>query len=308
MNILVTGATGFIGLNLIKKLSQNKDYNISCLLRRSSNVKKLSSYKVKLHFADITSENDLDKITEKFDVIFHCAAYVDDKNREKLFKVNVLGTENICKLALRLGAGKLIYISSVAVVSGNPQVPLTENLPYRATNLYGESKIEAEKIAVAYRKAGLSIAIIRPCMVYGEEEPHMMRQILKSIKRRLFPIINGGKNKFHLVYIQNVVDLMIFCLSNDKAFEESLFIADNEVLTVKEVFTIFSQVIGAKPPLVIPKKLTAILCLIPIWGRKIKFFTKDRAYSVERIKSLGFVPAYPAKESLERSARYLMNN
>ena len=81
MNILVTGATGFIGRNLVEELAKQKDNSIYCLVRPTSNISPLKFYKVKFIYADITSKQSLDKIKQKFDIVFHCAALVDDKSR-----------------------------------------------------------------------------------------------------------------------------------------------------------------------------------------------------------------------------------
>jgi len=148
--------------------------------------------------------------------------------------------------------------------------------------------------------------ILRPCMVYGEGEPHMLRQLLTLLKFKIFPLINGGRNKFHLVYVKNVVDAMIFSLNKDEFLKEAFFVADNEVLTVKEVFTILSKAINLSPPWNLPRGLTPFLLNIPLVGKRLRFFLKDRVYSIEKIKNLGFRPTYSAEEALIKSARYFL--
>jgi len=209
---------------------------------------------------------------------------------------------------VRLKVKRLVYLSSVVVVSANTQIPLVEDLPYKASNLYGESKIEAEKIALTYRKAGLPIVILRPPMVYGEEEPHALKSLLSSLKKRWIPLINDGQNRWHIVYVKNVVAAMIFSLKDKKFLKGTYFVADDEVFTTKEVMEIMAKAIGAKPPFRLPSMATSVLKCIPIAGRKVSFFTKDRVYSIERIKSLGFKNPYSARVSLAKSAHYRLNS
>ncbi len=305
-NVLVTGSTGFIGRHLVEELSRRGEYNIFCLVRDSLKAESLRGYGAKFIYADITQEESLKKLLGyRIDFLFHCAGCVKG-NKALLYKINVSGTENICRLAEDLNVERMVYLSSVAVVSGNNTVPLYEDLPYKATSIYGESKIEAEKRVFDYRKKGLRTVILRPCMVYGEGEPHMLRQLLTLLKFKIFPLINGGRNKFHLVYVKNVVDAMIFSLNKDEFLKEAFFVADNEVLTVKEVFTILSKAINLSPPWNLPRGLTPFLLNIPLVGKRLRFFLKDRVYSIEKIKNLGFRPTYSAEEALIKSARYFL--
>ena len=307
MNVLITGSTGFIGRFLVRRLSKG-NFNILCLVRNKEKAKTLEPLGVKFIYADITQDASLEKIlNHRIDVIFHCAGYVKNRNRNLLYKINVLGTENICRLAKKLNVERMVYLSSVSVVSGNDCAPLYEDLPYNATNIYGESKIEAEKKVIDYRKKGLRSVILRPCMVYGEGEPHMLGLLLRLLKFRLLPLIGGGRKKFHLVYVKNVVEAMIFSLNNDEFLKETVFVADNEVLTIKEVFTILSRAINLSAPWNVPAALNPFLLNTPFIGKRLEFFLKNRVYSIERIKSLGFDSLYPAEQSLTRSARYFLD-
>jgi nucleoside-diphosphate-sugar epimerase len=304
-NILITGATGFIGRHLAQRLIKDNAYNIFCLVRNLKKADFLYNWGAKLIPGDITDKASLRVLGDyEIDTTFHCAAYVNDKNLKLLHKVNVLGTENVCDLSLKLGVRQMVYLSSVAVVSGNTSVPLTENLSYCATNRYGESKIEAEKMALDYRRRGLKMIILRPPMVYGEDEPHMLRFLLFLLKHRLLPLV-GGRNRLHLAYVENVIAAMIFSLDKEIFYKDSFFVADNESLTVKEIFMIFSKTIGAKPPWIVPDYLKPLILHLPYFGKRISFFLKDRVYNIEKIKAAGFNPPYSAEESLMRSAKEL---
>ena len=303
MKILITGATGFIGRNIAEELRKDGE-EVYALVRKTSKIDFLQQLGVKFVYADITDCDSLYAVTSKFDAVFHCAAYVDDKNWKKLLLVNVTGTENICKLCLRLEVRQLVYLSSVAVVSGHFQVPLVEDLPYSATNLYGISKIKAEEIVWDYRKKGLRSVILRPPMVYGEGEPHLLKFILFLLKHRIFPIIDAGRNKLHLGYVKNVAQAAVMALHNEEFLKSAYFVGDKEVLTVSQIYLILAQAISARKPFVLPEGLTPFLRNIPWLGRKIGFFIKDRVYDISRIERLGYKPVYKAEEALVRSARY----
>jgi len=310
MKILVSGATGFIGRNLVKELVKRGN-EVYCLVRRISprvnflkeidtGDNEYKSPRLNLIYGDITDKESLAKIEGDFKVFFHCAGAVENRNWRRLYMVNVKGTENVCELALRLGVERLIYLSSVAVVSGNSEVPLYEDLPYKSTNLYGESKIEAEKKVLDARKKGLRVCILRPCMVYGREEPHLLNLLLFLLKYRLFPLLEEGKHLWHLVYIGNLINALILALNNDKLLEKVFFVADEDILTVKEVLFTLCGAIGAKPPFSLPNRFTPLLLSLPYF-KKLKFFLKDRVYSIERIKSVGYRSLYRTKDALRES-------
>jgi len=307
-NILITGATGFIGKYLVELLYERGARNIYCLIRNSKKAEALKPYGVNLVYGDITDKNSLKKLFDyKIDIIFHCAACVENKNSKLLHKVNVEGTINICELSMQLGIERMVYLSSVAVISGNKDTPLVEDLPYKATNLYGESKIEAEKEVFKYRARGLRVVILRPCMVYGAGEPHMMKLLIFLLKYRLFPLLNQGRNKFHLVYVKNVVEAMVFSLNDEDFLNGTFFIADKDVLTSYEVFNIMSEAARAPKPVILSHRSQKFLILLPYIGKKLKFFLKDRVYSTKRIESLGFAMPYSSRESLIESTQELVD-
>lgn len=306
MNILVTGATGFIGRHLVAKLLQQNEHSIFCLVRNPLKAKFFQQKGALLIHGDITDKSSLEKILRhQIDIVYHCAACVDSRNPAFLNKTNVEGTENVCNLASALSVKCMVYLSSVAVVSGHDCVPLTEDLPYSATNAYGKSKILAEKKVLYYRNKGLPAVILRPPMVYGEDEPHLMRFLLFLLKHRLLPLLDSGIHKLHLVYVENVVAAMLYCLGKKEFLEGTFFVADREVLEVREIFAAFAKGLEAGTAFSSPAWFKNIMLSLPWVGKKMRFFVKDKVYSTERIQALGFRQPYPAYESLVRSARQL---
>ncbi len=304
MNIFVTGATGFIGSYLTDRLVKD-GHRVHALVRSTSKTGLLRSQGVGLIEGDITDEKSLERVlAHKIDAVFHCAASISNDNRKRLYRVNVLGTENICKLCLKLNTARLVYVSSVAVVSGNDCSVLTEGLPYRATNLYGESKIEAEKKVMEFREKGLRAAILRPPVVYGEGEPHALNKILYLLRRRLLPFFGQANEKWHLAYVKNVVDALVMALDKKSFLEGTFFVADDEALTVREIFTVLSEAIGAPRPYTCPKRLNSLLLKAPYIGKRIAFLLKERVYDLGMIRSLGFRPRHTIRECLPASARH----
>ena len=251
---------------------------------------------------DITDEVSL-KGVPPVEVIFHCAALVEDRDLEKLLKVNLAGTENVCRLALRLGVKRLVYLSSVAVACGNHRLPLTEDLPYCPTNLYGVSKVEAEQRVLEFRAQGLPAAIIRPGPVYGEGEPHLSGRLFFLLKRRLLALPERGKRKMHMVYVKNLCGLLLSAMEDPRFLDGTFFSADEDALSYAEVFGILARSAGVPAPAGIPDCFTALISSLPVIGPKYKSLCQDRVYDISRIRALGYHDRVPAREALERMGR-----
>ncbi|MFA6383828.1 MAG: NAD(P)-dependent oxidoreductase [Candidatus Omnitrophota bacterium] len=308
MRILVTGATGFIGGFLVDDLLA-AGHEIFAVARRESNRQPLIDKGVKLIEADLSDEQSLQVLKQyPIEIVYHCAGLVEDKDLSKLYRANVAGTDNICKYALEQRAQRFIYLSSVATVSGNEEVPLTEDLPYNATNLYGLSKLEAESLVLEYRRHGLPVVIMRPSMVYGEGEPHAFDTIMRLLRYRCLPLIDEGRHKMHIAYVRNLSRALALALYDNRFLEGSFFVADNEVLTQRQIFSILSRVVTGKDPVSLPGWLTPALTSLPFLGKKFKSFVKDREYDIGRLKAVGFIHPFTAQEGLRKSAEYWLKN
>ncbi len=303
MKILVTGATGFIGKRLSKRLVQN-GYEVICTGRMLSKLGPLLD-KVRAIRLDIEDPAVFREVLgiERPDMVFHCAALVNDNSPlDKLMRVNRGGTRNVLDACVKEDIEKVVYLSSISVINGNPQTPLTDDLPYSATNQYGESKIAAERIAFLYRKKGLKISIIRPVMVYGEDEPHLLGLLSRLIRRRLLPVVGSGCNKLQLVSVDNVVDVMMLALDNDAAYDGTYIVADKEILTAKEFIRYIAKVQNAPLPFDVPDNVVSFLARLPFIAKKVSFFKKERTYSIQRIiENLGYIPKVSTRDGLKKA-------
>jgi nucleoside-diphosphate-sugar epimerase len=308
MRILVTGATGFIGKNLVKYLLP-EGHEVIALVRKTSRTDFLKEMNVPLVTADITDAEAVDAVFRETrpEAVFHCAARVIDNNEARLYKDNVSGTVNICKACYKYDVVRLVYLSSVAVIGGNPQVPLTDDLPYKASNPYGRSKIEAERVVMDFRRKGLSVSIIRPCIVYGEDEPHAFGRVLSLVDSRRIPVLDIPEMdcRLHLVYIDNLVQILGLALEKDEAAGGTFMAADREIITLRKALEILYDELGKGPPPVIPAKLARFFMFVPLLRKKISRILKDRVYDTTRaVRLLGYDPVVSVEEGLRRMTRH----
>lgn len=308
MRVLVTGATGFIGRYLVKRLVE-EDHEVICLVRKTSKIDFLKKLEVEFVVGDILNAREVDNLflKEKPEAVFHCAAKVLGKDESELLAVNAESTRNICRACYNFNVRRLIYLSSISVINGNQDMMLTDDLSYKSRDAYGKSKIEAERLAIEFRKKGLKLSIIRPCMVYGEGEPHIMDKILRLVKMRLLPLFEmpGMDSKLTLVHVENVVQVLMLAFENEKALEGTFLVADREVITPRRFIEILYDEMKSGKPIVIPAGVMKFfMWLLPPVRRRFNRLFKDRTYDISRaINLLGYNPRFSTEEGLRQTVR-----
>jgi len=169
MKIFVTGASGFAGSHFVEHiLSKEKNIFCKCLVRKSSSRVFLKKQKVTCCKGNLLDLNSLNTSLKNCEVIVHYAACIDSKDKN-IFKVNIKGTENLLKAAVKNKVKKFIFISSADVYGLNPKVPLRENSKICPQSNYAKSKVAAEKLVLNFaEKYSLKVIIFRPGSIYGE--------------------------------------------------------------------------------------------------------------------------------------------
>jgi len=224
MRILVTGGAGFIGSNLSlaleKKFPEAQIFAIDDL--RSGSLENLKGFKGKFFKGKIEDKNFL-KNLGTFDVIFHQAAITDTTilNKEEMFSVNVGGFENIVEILKKQGT--IVYASSAGVY-GNGPVPMKENQKLLPHNIYAESKVKLDEVAMKIAKEkNLTIAGLRYFNVYGPREKYkgksasMILQLAKQMISKKRPrIFKWGEQKRDFIYVKDVVEANLKALGAGK--------------------------------------------------------------------------------------------
>lgn len=311
MRVLVTGASGFIGASLVRRLA-TKGHDITCLVRKTSKTGSLAGMPVRLLTCDILDKEQTRRAFEDMrpEAVFHCAAAVMEPREEELIRVNAGSTRNICDASLNSGVKRMVYLSSIAVINGNENTMLTDQLPYKPNSAYGRSKVAAEIKAIEYRERGLKTAIIRPCMVYGEDEPHALGRILNLVsKRRLFlPDVEKIDSRLQMAYVGNVAQMMELALYNDNALEGTFLAADRDITTVRMFFESLYREAGAGSLPMMPGWILKAAMIVPPVRRRIDRLFKERVYDISRAeKLLRYEPEVPLEEGLRRTVKHWMD-
>ena len=196
MEILITGANGFLGRTIVNELST--DFEISSLSRNATD------YKVSL-------ENEIPNFLKKFDLVIHAAGKAHSVpsaafEKQKFYDINVLGTQNLLTGLEKKGLPKqFVFISSVAVYGKESGNNINEQESLLAKDAYGLSKIEAEKIILDWcDKHHVICTILRLPLLVGKNPPGNLGAMLKSINKGYYFNIGGGKARKSMVLAQDV--------------------------------------------------------------------------------------------------------
>jgi len=292
-SILVTGSEGFIGKRLVQALRKKGYAVIEFDVKKGNNLLDYEQCK---------------KACRNCYATVHCAAVLDEESKA-LWNVNVLGTENIIRASAENKVKRFIFLSTAGVY-GDVNGIADEKTRTKPVTGYEKSKVQAEKVVEAYREL-IGVTILRPAIVLGANE--YWRKIIRQISKG-FPIIGSGKNKWHLVYVNDLVDAIVFCLENEKAVGKTLNVAADDVLTLEQLVLGIKEALGLKPKVMkIPTWLGKLIGYLYItFASKpiitpahIKRLIRNRHYSIERIKALGWKPSVDTAKAIKRTVKEL---
>ncbi len=314
MNCLVTGATGFIGKHLSAALLKQGHF-----VRGLVRPRPIQQGPIDLRFGDITDARSLGSMFEGIDIVFHCAGLLGKFGiePEHYYLTNVVGTKNVLRAAAHAGVNKFIFLSSAGVIGPTVGFIGDENSPYRPSNIYEQTKAEAEECV---KKSGLDYVIIRPEFVYGEGDSHVLG-LFQAIQRKSFYIIGSGNAQMQPTYIGDVVRALLRCL-NEEIRNKVYIIAGGSPLPVRQVAGAIAEALGASlPRIAVPLGFACIAAQVSEYCAKlfgfeplvtlsrVRFFTQDRAFNVEKArKELDFHAEVNFEEGVRRSVRFYRQN
>lgn len=280
--IAITGANGFIGSLLIKKLLSS-DWDATALVRHGSNIDLLPK-NADVVYVDYNNIVELETKLQGYDLIIHNAALTKAPDWNTFKSINVDFTARMVELANRIDCVKqFIFISTQAVVGPTSNTPLTEDALYNPISMYGRSKAEAEKIIK--EKCKKNYTILRPVSVYGPGEKDFL-QYFQMIKFHFAVQIGKEPNRFNLIYADDLLDMIIACFDNPKAVNETFFLSNNEPIELTEFIEGIEKALNTFTlPVRIPKMLlTPAAMLTETWG---KMTDSHPTFNREKAKEMG---------------------
>ena len=250
---LVTGSTGHLGANLVRRLLAD-GHAVRVLLRRTGDEPALAGLDVERVFGDLRDPAACRAATQGCDRVHHCAAMVSTiagnrRHRRELFECNVLGTRNLLRAALEVGASRVVATGSLSAVGHVPIQPVDESVPFNpfAWNLpYGATKAAVEHECLKAFADGLPVVIAVSCAIIGPHDykPSRMGQTLIDFaNRKLWAYVPGG---FEFVSTHDMVQGHLLAMERGRPGQKYIF--SSQFLSVDELLGIFEQVTGQPRP------------------------------------------------------------
>ena len=289
MNCLLTGASGFIGSRLLKKLSRD-GFQVSIIARS-----KIAGYKT--YVCDFEKDQIPEVAFQSVDLVYHLAGAAHDisglkKDVSKYRILNIDITEKLAQLASRNNVKKFIFISSVKAgglpYSGYCSSELNQNMP---EGIYGKTKREAElKLLEIGKSLALNVSIIRPSLVYGPNMKGNLGLMLSGIKKGWFPPLPKVSNKRSMIHVDDLVMSIVYVSKHESSNNEIYIATDGRIYSSDQIYDLMCIELGNR----IPKwRVPRTLFIFSFFGgvnfrRKIKKLFGDECYSSSKLESIGF--------------------
>ncbi len=213
--VLVTGGGGFIGKALVRELVK-RGKEVAVVGR--NHYPDLTALGVQCHQGDIRDLVFLERVLADRDTVFHVAAKAGIwGSREDYYSINVTGTTNVIAACRRQGVRHLVYTSTPSVVFDQSNLEgVDETTPYATKPLcyYAASKIQAEKEVLRAQSNSLNTIALRPHLVWGPGDHHLVPRLLERGKDNSLKIVGTGANRVDIAYIDNVVYAHILAAEN----------------------------------------------------------------------------------------------
>ena len=250
MNCLVTGASGFVGANLVEAITQH-GWRARAMHRSTSSLKALEGLAYDSAIGDVNDPESLTTALHGIDIVFHVAAVAEywRVGSDQLYQVNVEGARNVFEAALQAGVKRVVFTSSVAAL-GQPPLggALDESAQFNlqpAQFYYGHSKHLAEQVAQEFITRGLEIVIVNPAVILGPRDLHQISgSLVTEVARRGTPFYPCGG--VCVIDVADVCAAHIAAAERGKAGER--YILGGENLSYEALFKTIAEVVGKPAP------------------------------------------------------------
>jgi nucleoside-diphosphate-sugar epimerase len=316
VRVALTGATGYTGSRLLEALVRRGD-TVAALARPGSPRPDTPAVWVD---GDLQDAASLAPLVEGADAVVHVAAvYRTAGHPDGYYRdVNVGGTERLLEAAARQGVRRFVHTSTVGVHGDVKAPPADEDAPIAPSDVYQETKAEAEALALdVHRRGALPVTVVRPGAIYGPGETRLLK-LFRAIARGRYAVVGSGRAAYHPVYIDDLVQGYLLALDHPAAPGEAFILAGPQAASQDELAALIAKHTGGRVlPFHVPARpiqwagdLCEALCVPfglepPLHRRRVDFWTKNRSFTIAKARRvLGYAPEVDLDAGIARTAAW----
>ena len=234
MKVFLTGATGFVGRNMLKRLLA-ENHSVRALVREPQKASALAGERVELVAGDVTEGTGLDQGMRGCEAAMHLVGIIVEKGKSTFERVHHIGTCNVVEAAKRAGVKRFVQMSALGARADGPA-------GYQVTKWKGEEEV---------RRSGIPFCILRPSLIFGEGDGFVSQMIQTMRSAPLFrPVPGDGNPKFRPIFIDDVTACFVRALTVEAATNQTIELGGADELTLNSVLTEIARCAGVRKPAV----------------------------------------------------------
>ena len=318
--VLVTGATGFTGAVLTRKLAL-AGLRVQAIARSSSSTDALRDLDIRWFRGEVFDPETVRQACEDAEYVFHlAAAYREAKSSDEMYrKVHLESTQLLAHAAI---AGKdfkrFVHVSTVGVHGHVERPPADESCAFDPGDVYQKTKADAElwlRHFAAEHK--LPFTVIRPCAIYGPGDRRLLK-LFRMAARGWMPVLGRGKCLYHLIHVEDLTNIILLSATHPAVLNEVIIAGDRDPVSLMQMSEIIANHFGRRLRVVRlpawPFFVLAAMCEAacrplgvepPLYRRRVAFYTKDRAFDTRKMREkLGYQYVYTNESGLRQTAQW----
>jgi len=313
-NVLVTGANGFIGSELSRRMLA-EGWGVRGAIRSSAKKHRLPQGINAIEIGNIDSHTEWETAVCGIDTIVHLAARVhmmDDITSDPITafrNINVAGTKRLAQTAESKKVRRFVYVSSIKVNGEGRSDPYTTEDYPSPVGPYAISKFEAEEeLHRIAANTGFEVVILRPPLVYGPGVKANFLKLIRIVDRGIPLPLAMAKNHRSMIYLKNLVDAILLCIIHPEAAGKTFLLSDGKDVSIAELIQMISSALG-RPSRLFPLPPELLRFLAKVTGRSnaVSRLLDSLIVDCSRIRTeLDWTPPYSMKEGLEETANWYL--
>jgi nucleoside-diphosphate-sugar epimerase len=319
MTVLVTGATGFIGQALARRLLASGQ-RVRVLVRRPDKVAEAGLQAHEVYEGDITDPAAVERAVSGAGTVYAIAGTFREPglSDERYREVNVDAVRHVMDAARKHGVRRVVHCSTVGIHGNVVGGPANEDTPIRPDGIYEVTKAEGDRTALDHARDGLEVVVIRPAPVYGPGDTRLLKLFKLAARDRVL-LLGNGRPRYHMVYIDDLVEAFRLAGMTPGVSGEAFIVAGAERPTLEDLVRRIGGLTGHAPQRILKLPAGPILGLgvlcervcrplrvnPPLYRRRIEFFVNNRDYDIGKAeRRLGYRPQVSLDEGLARTAAW----